>query len=109
MEKKVSNDISTYVFDYLNTYAEGDTEYREELINQGKNMTASFVDIAKAMHTFVSTINPQIELINKINDTKFDILIDVLKSNETLKENDLEKLQGLIESMNKKLNEGEMQ
>ncbi|WNM51385.1 hypothetical protein Alsa4_CDS0255 [Staphylococcus phage Alsa_4] len=22
MEKKVSNDISTYVFDYLNTYAE---------------------------------------------------------------------------------------
>lgn len=95
-KQETPKDINIFLSDYFKAVAVDDVETRNRLLEDGKDMKASFTDLSYAFHTFVSTINPQIDLLTEINNTKFDILINVLQDSKVLNEETEEKLKSLL-------------
>ncbi|QYC51019.1 hypothetical protein KQUDLBSD_CDS0115 [Staphylococcus phage PG-2021_40] len=98
-------DIVQFIGDYLNLVVDGNTEGKIELLKKGENEQLTYSDLALSIHQLVSTINPQIDFIDKLQATKFDVLIHILKDNGTLKEQDLSKLEELLSSLDKNIDE----
>lgn len=92
-------DIIQFIGDYLNAVVEGNTEGKMNLLKEGEKETVKYSDLALAIHQMVSTINPQIDFIDKLQATKFDVLLHILKKNGTLKEEDLKELEELLSSL----------
>lgn len=102
---KTPKDINIFLSDYFKAVAMDDVNTRNELLEEGKNMEANYTDLSYAFHTFVSTVNPQIDFIHEINNTKFDILVNVLKESGAITEESDEKLKRLIENLNQTIDE----
>ncbi len=99
-KQETPKDINIFLSDYFKAVATDDVNTRNELLEKGKDMEANFTDLSQAFHTFVSTVNPQIDFIHEINNTKFDILVNVLKESGAIDEKADERLKGLIENLN---------
>lgn len=102
---KTPKDINIFLSDYFKAVAMDDVNTRNELLEEGKNMEANYTDLSYAFHTFVSTVNPQIDFIHEINNTKFDILVNVLKESGAITEESDEKLKRLIENLNQTIDD----
>lgn len=102
---KTPKDINIFLSDYFKAVAMDDVNTRNELLEEGKKMEANYTDLSYAFHTFVSTVNPQIDFIHEINNTKFDILVNVLKESGAITEESDEKLKRLIENLNQTIDE----
>lgn len=105
VKQKTPKDIDIFLSDYFKAIAVDDNETKNQLIKDGKEMQANYSDLARAFHSFVSTINPQIDMLGEISDTKFDILINVLKESKTLDEESEAKLKGLLDNLGEVIQE----